>query len=203
MDRPFEGIGWLPQMRNLWTVPNSSDNRGPESSSNGNRGRNPESSPDRGYERSQEKSEGGEVGREVGRIDAGSYSGGPVRTARREQRSDAALTFAVCGLASNGRFFVELSSTLNVSHSGCCLWLRTCPQADSALALREVPGGAALPRGASQVLFQVAWLRPEAGGWLVGAFALGQADLLSGNQRVSGYNRASGSGDLAFPSRRP
>ena len=79
---------------------------------------------------------------------------------------------------------MELSSTVNVSLSGCCLWLHMCPQADSALALRAVPGGASLPKGASQVLFQVAWLRPEAGGWLVGASALGKADLLSGSRRV-------------------
>jgi hypothetical protein len=109
-----------------------------------------------------------------------------VRTARREQRSDAVLTFAACGLASSGRFFAEVSSTINVSHSGCCLWLRTCPQADSALALREVPGGASLPKGASQVLFQVAWMRAHAGGWLVGAFALGQADLLGAGRTGSG-----------------
>ena len=130
--------------------------------------------------------------------------GGPVRTARREQRSETVLTFAVCGLASSGRFFVELSSTVNVSHSGCCLWLRTCPQADSALALREVPGGAALPQGASQVLFQVAWLRPQAGGWLVGAFAMGQADLLAPvGSPVRLPAKLPGETGLAFPSRTP
>ena len=157
MDRPFQGIGWLPQIRSSW----SSIRKGDDGSSDAFPG------------------------------------SGPVRTARREQRSDAVLTFAVCGLASSGRFFVELSSTVNVSRSGCCLLLRTCPQADSALALREAPGGASLPKGASQVLFQVAWLRAEAGGWLVGAFALGQADLLSGSRRD--FSRA----DLAFPSRTP
>ena len=122
-----------------------------------------------------------------------------MRAERCEQRSEAALTFAVCGLASSGRFFVELSSTVNVSHSGCCLWLRTCPQADSALALREVPGGASLPKGASQVLFQVAWLRAHAGGWLVGAFGLGQADLLAGEASGKATRRAA----LVFPSRKP
>lgn len=168
MGRPFQGIGWLPQIRNVWL--------------------------------SAEPGETGSAGRaSAGRSDAGDLGGGPVWTARREQRSETALTFAVCGLASSGRFFVELSSTVNVSHSGCCLWLHTCPQADSALALREVPGGASLPKGASQVLFQVAWLRPQAGGWLVGAFALGQADLLAGE--VSG--KVVGRDGLVFPSRRP
>lgn len=103
--------------------------------------------------------------------------GGPLRSTRREPRSSAEFTFAVCGLTSSGRFFVELCSTVNISRSGCCLRLRTRPQADSALALRAVPGGSSLPEGTSQLLFQLAWLRPDDGGWLIGAFALGEADL--------------------------
>ena len=68
----------------------------------------------------------------------------PFRSTRREPRSPAELTFAVCGLTSSGRFFVELCSTVNVSRTGCCLRLRTRPQTDSALALRAVPGGTSL-----------------------------------------------------------
>jgi hypothetical protein len=34
---------------------------------------------------------------------------------RHEPRSAAALTFAICGLASSGRFFVELSRTVKQS----------------------------------------------------------------------------------------
>jgi hypothetical protein len=101
----------------------------------------------------------------------------PLRSTRREPRSSAELTFAVCGLAASGRLFVELCSTVNISRSGCCLRLHTRPQTDSALALRAVPGGTSLPEGTSQLLFQLAWLRPEADGWLIGASALGEADL--------------------------
>jgi hypothetical protein len=111
----------------------------------------------------------------------------PFHPSRREPRSAAELTFALCGLAASGRFFVELCSTINVSRSGCCLRLRTRPQSDSAIALRAVPGGASLPQGTSQVLFQLAWMQPDAEGWLIGAFALGEADLRS----------------LAFPSSTP
>ena len=171
MDRPFQGIGWLPQIRNVWLGDEAGENRAG-----------------------------------AGRSDAGDardLGSDPVRTARRERRSEMALTFAICGLASSGRFFVELSSTVNVSHSGCCLWLHTCPLADSALALREAPGGASLPKGASQVLFQVAWLRPQAGGWLVGAFALGQADLLAGGVADEASGKAARRASLAFPSRKP
>jgi len=73
----------------------------------------------------------------------------PFRSTRREPRSSTELTFAVCGLAFNGRFFVELCSTVNISRSGCRL----------------------------RLLFQLAWMRPDDGGWLIGAFALGEADL--------------------------
>jgi hypothetical protein len=179
LDRPFQGIGWLPQLRNVWLSDEPGEN-GDVSSANA-------------------------VRRDSGEIR--DFGAGPVRTARREPRSETALTFAVCGLTSSGRFFVELSSTVNVSHSGCCLWLHTCPQADSALALREAPGGASLPKGASQVLFQVAWLRPQAGGWLVGAFALGQADLLASGVASGVADEASGKAArptrLAFPFRKP
>jgi len=175
LDRPFQGIGWLPQLRNVWLSDEPGENGGAGSAN--------------------------AVRRDSG--DIRDFGAGPVRTERREPRSETALTFAVCGLASSGRFFVELSSTVNASHSGCCLWLHTCPQADSALALREAPGGASLPKGASQVLFQVAWLRPQAGGWLVGAFALGQADLLAGGVADEASGKAARPTRLAFPSRKP
>lgn len=108
---------------------------------------------------------------------SGTTGGEPLRATRREPRSPAALTFAVCGLSPEGRFFVELCSTVNISRSGCCLKLRTRPQTDSALVLRAVPGGTSLPEGTSQLLFQLAWLRPCDEGWLIGAYALSQIDL--------------------------
>ncbi len=101
----------------------------------------------------------------------------PFRSTRHEPRSAAALSFAACGLASTGRFFVELCHTVNISRSGCALLLRTRPQTDSALVLRAVPGGTSLPEGTSQLLFQLAWMRPADDGWLIGAFALGKVDL--------------------------
>ena len=179
MDRPFQGIGWLPQLRNVW-LSDEPDENGHAGKANAGRG---------------DACDTGDLG--------GDFGAGPVRMARREPRSEMALSFAVCGLASSGRFFVEFSSTVNVSHSGCCLWLHTCPLADSALALREAPGGASLPKGTSQVLFQVAWLRPQAGGWLVGAFALGQAGLLADGAADEASGKAARPTRLAFPSRKP
>ncbi|PYU27465.1 MAG: hypothetical protein DMG32_06830 [Acidobacteria bacterium] len=113
----------------------------------------------------------------AGQASDGAIGAEPIRSTRRELRAPTELTFAVYGLAFSGRFFVELCSTVNISRSGCCLRLRTRPQTDSALVLRAVPGGSSLPAGTSQLLFQLVWLRPDDGGWLIGAFALGEADL--------------------------
>jgi hypothetical protein len=109
----------------------------------------------------------------------GTAGGEPLRATRREPRTPAALTFAVCGLTLGGRFFVELCSTVNISPSGCCLKLRTRPQTDSAFVLRAVPGGTSLPEGTSQLLFQLAWLRASDDEWLIGAYALSEIDLRS------------------------
>jgi hypothetical protein len=97
-------------------------------------------------------------------------------TERREQRSDVQLTVTVYGFAVSGKLFVEHCSTRNISHSGCCLRLQTRPQADSALALRPLRWGISA-KAASQLLFQVAWLRQDGDGWLVGASCLVPADL--------------------------
>lgn len=99
-------------------------------------------------------------------------------TDRREQRSDVQLAVTIYGFAVSGKLFVEHCATRNVSHSGCCLRLQTRPQADSALALRLLRWGIA-SKSTSQLLFQVVWLRPDGDGWLVGASALGTADLYS------------------------
>lgn len=98
------------------------------------------------------------------------------RTERREARSDVQLPLTVYGFATTGRLFVELCSTRNVSHSGCCIGLQTRPQADSALAVRPLRWGIA-SKSTPQFLFQIAWIRQDEGGWLVGLSSLGAADL--------------------------
>lgn len=104
-------------------------------------------------------------------------AGPAASSSRQEPRFSTPLTFVACGLSSSGRFFAELCSTVNISRTGCCLRLRTQPQSNSALVLRQVPGGTALPEGISQLLFQLAWVRPVEGGWQIGAFALSNVDL--------------------------
>jgi hypothetical protein len=97
---------------------------------------------------------------------------------RSERRSDARLAVTVYGFATTGRLFVEHCSTRNVSHSGCCIHLRTLPQADTALALRLLRWGLSA-KGAAQLLYQVVWVQKDGNGWLVGASSLGPADLYS------------------------
>jgi PilZ domain-containing protein len=98
------------------------------------------------------------------------------QTERREQRSDVQLPLTVYGFAATGKLFVEICSTRNVSHSGCCIRLQARPQADSALALRPLRWGMS-SKGATQFLFQIAWVRQDGDGWFVGLSSLGAADL--------------------------
>jgi hypothetical protein len=97
---------------------------------------------------------------------------------RSERRSDARLAVTVYGFATTGKLFIEHCSTRNVSHSGCCIHLRTLPQADTALALRLLRWGLSA-KGAAQLLYQVVWVQKDGDGWLVGASSLGPADLYS------------------------
>jgi hypothetical protein len=102
----------------------------------------------------------------------------PRKTERRERRSPISILVQVCGFDSKGRIFSELSSTRNISRSGCCIHLQSEPLRDSALALQVVPRDSPVPPGGRQLLYQVAWLRPLDQGWEVGVFALSGADLL-------------------------
>jgi len=88
------------------------------------------------------------------------------------------LAVTVYGFATTGKLFVEHCSTRNVSHSGCCIHLRTLAQADTALALRLLRWGLSA-KGAAQLLYQVVWVQKDGDGWLVGASSLGPADLYS------------------------
>ena len=97
---------------------------------------------------------------------------------RSESRSEVQLAVTVYGFATTGKLFVEPCSTRNVSHSGCCIHLRTQPQADTALALRLLRWGLSA-KGAAQLLYQVVWVQKDGDGWLVGASSLGPADLYS------------------------
>ncbi len=104
--------------------------------------------------------------------------GEPWRSERRERRSPLSILLRVYGFSAGGRIFSELTRTLNVSRSGCCLRLHTEPLREGTLALQIVPREDPLHLGARQLLYQTIWLRKQGDGWEVGLSALGQEDLL-------------------------
>ena len=104
--------------------------------------------------------------------------GEPRRSERRERRSPLCVMLRVSGFSTSGRIFSELTSTYNISPSGCCVRLRTQPLERTALALQVVPREGPLPEGGVQLLYQVIWLQPQEQAWEVGLCALGHTDLL-------------------------
>ena len=108
----------------------------------------------------------------------GQALGHPHRSERRERRCPLSVLLKVCGFDAGGRIFSELTSTLNISRSGCRIRLVREPLKNTALALRVIPHEGPVPQGGPQMLYQVGWLRPQEQGWEVGLFALGRTDLL-------------------------
>jgi len=108
----------------------------------------------------------------------GRIMGSPQRSERRERRSPLSVLLKVCGFSASGRIFSEVSSTRNISRSGCCLRLRTQPLERTALAIQVIPSEGPLPDGGRQLLYQVAWLEQQDQSWDVGLFALDDTDLL-------------------------
>ena len=96
---------------------------------------------------------------------------------RAEDRSPIAVPLVICGLNSSGRLFFELAHIQDISRTGCRIHLCTKPQTDSPLAVRLVTDKGVTRQEIAQILFQVAWIHPEAEGWAVGAYSLGSKDL--------------------------
>jgi hypothetical protein len=101
----------------------------------------------------------------------------PFKSERREQRFPVKLPVVVCGFGANGRIFSELTYTNNVSHSGCCVHLRTQPQLSGSLAIRLASREGSADGQIVQVLLQVAWMRLEKDGWTVGTNVLDSTDM--------------------------
>ena len=108
----------------------------------------------------------------------GRMMGYPHRSERRERRSPLSVLLRICGFSASGRLFSELTSTTNISRSGCCVRLRTQPLERAALAVQVIPREGPLPKGGRQLLYQIAWLEENGESWDVGLFALGNTDLL-------------------------
>ena len=83
-----------------------------------------------------------------------------MRPERSEYRSVLSLPLVVCGLNLSGRIFFEMTSSHDISGSGCLLHLCTQPQVESPLAIRMIKNKGKASEESVQVLFQVAWLQP-------------------------------------------
>jgi hypothetical protein len=110
-----------------------------------------------------------------------SPSNGPARLAEATARRRAGLalqfTIEVCGFDRCGRFFTERSETCDVSGAGCKFHLRTEVDREAILALRVIERYDSRGSGSAPVLFQVAHIERESGGWTLAALKLHTEDL--------------------------
>jgi hypothetical protein len=105
--------------------------------------------------------------------------GQPHRSERRERRSPLSILLRVCGFSEAGRIFSEVTCTVNISRSGCCVQLHTKPLVQGTLALQIIPRENPLQIINRQLLYEAVWSRRQGDSWNVGLAALGQEDLLN------------------------
>lgn len=90
---------------------------------------------------------------------------------RSEKRLALVFPIEICGLDAANEFFSERSRTWDVSERGCRFTLRSQVNEGTVLAIRVLHRDSERPVS-ELVLFQVEWVRPESGRWLVGASSL-------------------------------
>jgi len=91
------------------------------------------------------------------------------REPQRESRHEMSQTIEVCGFDRNGRFFSERTLTFDISDNGCRFDLHTEVERKSVLAIRVINRRHGHQLDSRPVLFQVARMDPQAGGWTMGA----------------------------------
>lgn len=91
---------------------------------------------------------------------------------RREARKPVALRIEVCGFDRSGQFFNEQTETIDASEWGCKFRLPLPMEKDTIVAIRMDDRSRRRESDARPVLFQIAYVRQEAGGWTMGATKL-------------------------------
>ena len=91
------------------------------------------------------------------------------RALKRESRHASRRTIEVSGFDRNGRFFSERTLTSDISDNGCKFDLQTEVDRQSALAIRVIHRRHGLELDSRPVLFEVARMEPQPGGWTMGA----------------------------------
>ncbi|HUK52070.1 MAG TPA: PilZ domain-containing protein [Candidatus Binatia bacterium] len=101
--------------------------------------------------------------------------------ARRDRRSEPRLSLPypvqVYGFDGHGQYFMERTTTLNVSPCGCMLELSRQPETHGVLAVRRVGRDGAQLEGQKPVLFEICWVQRSGRHWYVGAKKLQSCDL--------------------------
>ncbi|HXZ13181.1 MAG TPA: hypothetical protein VEG64_12390 [Candidatus Sulfotelmatobacter sp.] len=91
------------------------------------------------------------------------------RALKRESRRTLSRPIEVSGFDRNGRFFSERTLTFDISDNGCKFNLQTEVDRQSALAIRMIHRRHGLELDSRPVLFEVARMEPQPGGWTMGA----------------------------------
>jgi len=99
------------------------------------------------------------------------------RDRRREPRLKLPYPIEVYGFDRRGQYFMERSTTLNVSPGGCMLELKHQPEEQGVLAIRRVGRDGARLEGHKPVLFEICWTQRSGRHWYVGASKLQSCDI--------------------------
>lgn len=95
---------------------------------------------------------------------------------RREKRILLTYPIEVFGFRTSGQFFVERTSTLNISSAGCRFPLKAKVEPGAVVAIRLASKNARGPANRA-VLYQVIWVEPREGGCEIGAYRLQPGNL--------------------------
>lgn len=95
---------------------------------------------------------------------------------RREKRILLTYPIEVFGFSSNGRFFAERTSTLNISSAGCRFYLKAKVEPGAVVAIRLACSN--IPTAQNRaLLYQVIWVEPCEAGCEIGAYRLQPGNL--------------------------
>ncbi len=91
---------------------------------------------------------------------------------RQGKRVPLAFNIEVSGFDHTGRMFSERTVTADVSEAGCRFRLTAQVKRGDVVAIRLIRRKASDPGRSKPLLFQIAWVARERGGWVAGALKL-------------------------------
>ncbi len=91
---------------------------------------------------------------------------------RKGKRVPLAFPIEVSGFDRTGRHFSEATKTCDISEAGCRFRIKAHLKPGDVVAIKLITRGNGLAPASKALLFQIAWVKPEADGWAVGALKL-------------------------------